>query len=206
MKLLTHDEILKLISDANPSSLFLDPLLAEDQVGSVTVDLRLGYDFLVSILTRKPAIEPCPWDDEKKRGIHSYFQETRRRIGERFVLYPHQVVLSTSIEFLSLPNNIFAEVSIRSSYSRLGVSISTTLQPGWKGTVPLELFNHGNSPVEMVVGSRVCQARFYQIDQEVEYVIPGSVRKYFGATRPAISRADKDKELELLTRISQNKL
>ena len=110
------------------------------------------------------------------------------------------------IKNFSLPNNIFAEVSIRSSYSRLGVSISTTLQPGWKGTVPLELFNHGNSPVEMVVGSRVCQARFYQIDQEVEYVIPGSVRKYFGATRPAISRADKDKELELLTRISQNKL
>lgn len=203
MKLLTHDEILQSLGNSNPNSLFLEPLLTIDQVGSVTVDIRLGYDFLVSILTRKPAIEPCPSDYDKKRGIHSYFQETRRRIGERFILYPHQVVLSTTIEFLSLPTDIFAEVSIRSSYSRLGVGISTSIQPGWRGTVPLELFNHGNTPVEMVVGSRVCQVRFYRIDDEVGYVNSGSARKYFGTVRPAVSRADKDDELAMLSRIAE---
>ena len=203
MKLLTRDEIHQLLRDNDPNSLFLDPLLAEDQVGSVTVDLRLGYDFLVSILTRKPAIEPCPSDHDKKRGIHSYFQETRRRIGERFVLYPHQVVLSSTVEFLALPKDILAEVSIRSSYSRLGVGVSSMMQPGWRGTVPLELFNHGNSPVEMVVGSRVCQVRFYRIDNEVGYVKDGLVRKYFGTIRPAVSRADKDEELALLSRLAQ---
>lgn len=203
MRLLAREEILKILKDDHPDSIFLDPLLTEDQVGSITVDLRLGYDFLVSILTRKPAIEPCPFDHEKKRGIHSYFQETRRRTGERFVLYPHQVVLSSTIEFLSLPKNIFAEVSTRSSYSRLGVGISTTMQPGWRGTIPLEIFNHGNSPIEMIVGSRVCQVRFYQIDNEVGYVDAGLVRKYFGAIRPAVSRADKDEELPVLSRIGE---
>jgi dCTP deaminase len=77
------------------------------------------------------------------------------------------------------------------------------LQPGWRGSIPLELFNHGNSPVEMVVGSRICQVRLFQIDSKVEYVTAKSSRKYFGAVRPTVSRADKDQELERLTRISK---
>ncbi|MFW7340698.1 dCTP deaminase [Pollutimonas sp. H1-120] len=203
MKLLTRDEILQSLSNDDPNTLFLDPLLTMDQVGSVTVDLRLGYDFLVSILTRKPAIEPRPYDHERKRGIDSYFQETRRRTGERFILYPHQVVLSTTLEFLSLPTDVFAEVSIRSSYGRLGVGVSTSMQPGWRGTVPLELFNHGNTPVEMVVGSRVCQIHLYQIGGEVDYVDGGAARKYFGTVRPGVSRADKDEELGVLARLAE---
>lgn len=203
MKLLTHDEIVDQLKDNNFNTLFIEPLLADDQIGSVSIDIRLGYDFLVSILTRKPAIDPCPIDDERKRGIQSYFQETRRQIGDRFVLYPNQVVLSTSLEYISLPDNIYAEITTRSSYSRLGVSVTTTLQPGWRGSIPLELFNHGNSPVEMVVGSRICQVRLFQIDSKVEYVTAKSSRKYFGAVRPTVSRADKDQELERLTRISK---
>jgi len=201
MKLLTHNEILDQLKDSNPNTLFIDPLIADDQIGSVSIDFRLGYDFLVSILTRKPAIDPCPLDDEKKRGIESYFQETRRQIGDRFVLYPNQVVLSTSLEYVCLPDNIYAEISTRSSYSRLGVSVTTTLQPGWRGCIPLELFNHGNSPVEMVVGSRVCQVRFFEIDSKVDYVTAKSSRKYFGAVRPTVSRADKDEELNKLSKI-----
>lgn len=203
MRLLTRDEIRKSLANPEPESLFLDPLLSPGQVGSIAVDLRLGYDFTVSILTRRAAIEPYPADNVKKRGINSYFQETRRRIGERFVLYPHQVVLTTTVEFLSLPKTIYADIFIRSSYGRLGVGLSTTMQPGWRGTVPLELFNHGNTPIEMVVGSCVCQARFYEIDQCADYMSAGSGRKYFGTVRPAVSKADHDEELVRLGRMGQ---
>lgn len=204
MRLLTRNEILASLSDANPESLFLDPLLSTNQVGSISVDLRLGYDFSVSILTRRAAIEPYPTDDVRKRGIQSYFQETRRRLGERFILYPHQVVLSTTVEFLSLPRNLYADIAIRSSYGRLGIGVSTSMQPGWRGTVPLELFNHGNTPVEIVVGSCVCQARFYEIGEGTEYISPGGVRKYFGTARPAVSKADHDDELPRLATMAKS--
>jgi dCTP deaminase len=190
-----------MLEDPDPGSLFLDPLLTKEQVGAVSVDLRLGYDFLVSVLTRRPAIEPHPMDNQKKRGIHSYFQETRRRLGERFVLYPHQVVLSTTVEYLSLPIDIYADISTRSSYARLGIGISTMMQPGWRGAVPLEIFNHGNTPVEVVAGSCICQARFYKIDNQAEYM-GGASRKYFGTVRPAVSKADMDSELGTLTRMT----
>ncbi len=204
MRLLTRKEILASLSSDDPDSLFLDPILSNDQIGGISVDLRLGYDFSVSILTRRAAIEPFPAGNVKKRGLQSYFQETRRRLGERFVLYPHQVVLSTTVEFLALPRNIYADISIRSSYGRLGIGVSTSMQPGWRGTVPLELFNHGNTPIEMVVGSCICQARFFEIDQSADYIGGGAIRKYYGTVRPAVSKADHDEELAHLDRMGQS--
>lgn len=202
MKLLTRIEVEALLADP-AGGIFLDPLLRPDQIGGITVDLRVGYDFLVSVLTRNPAIALFVDEGEHRRGIPSYFQETRRRLGERFVLYPHQLVLATTLEYLSLPADIYADVTVRSSYARLGLGVATTLQPGWRGAIPLELFNHGNTPVELVVGSCICQIRFFRIDTPVDYLRSGGSRKYFGAIRPAVSRADSDADLKALAQMGE---
>jgi len=200
---LLHDErIRELLYSSDSNSLFIDPLLEDSQIGSVTLDLRLGYDFLVSILTRKPSIETSITPDSPHRAIGSYFQETRRELGEKFVLYPHQIVLCTTLEYISLPDNIYADILSRSSYTRLGIPLNTMVQPGFRGCVPLELFNHGNSPVEIVVGSRICQARFFGIDGGVEYIGNTRPRKYFGHVRPIVSAADMDSEIERLRKIA----
>ena len=57
MRLLTRDELNASLAQAGGDNIHLDPLLRPDQVGAVSIDLRLGYDFLVSVLTRSPAIE-----------------------------------------------------------------------------------------------------------------------------------------------------
>ncbi|MEP6943026.1 MAG: dCTP deaminase [Betaproteobacteria bacterium] len=141
----------------------------------------------MSVTTRRPSIDVGSAPDH--RPIGSYFQETRRDIGERFVLYAHQVVLTTSLEYVGLPDDCYADVSSRSSYNRLGVPLATWLQPGFRGCVPLELFNHGNTPVELVVGCRVCQLRLYKTAQQQQYLQAGSARKYFGDVRPKVSSA-----------------
>ena len=202
MRLLTGSELIASLSQAD-GGIFLDPLMRADQVGNVSVDLRLGYDFMVSVLTRRPAIELYPAANIRRRGIQTYFQETRRRLGERFVLYPHQLVLATSVEYLSLPADVYSDVAVRSSYARLALGITTTLQPGWRGAIPLELFNHGNTPVELVVGSCICQARFFQIDAKVDYINSGQNRKYFGTIRPTVSKAERDADLPILTKMEQ---
>ncbi len=202
MRLLANTELWASLSD-HEAGIFLDPLLRNDQIGSVSIDLRVGYDFLVSVLTRRPAIELAHSATSRKRGVQSYFQETRRRLGERFVLYPHQLVLATTVEYLSLPNDVFADISVRSSYARLGLGVQTSLQPGWRGTIPLELFNHGNTPVELIVGSCICQAKFFKIDEEVQYVDGTMERKYFGAIRPVVSKAERDSDLANLLKMGQ---
>ena len=203
MKLINRKAILAALESQAPESLFIDPMLERDsQVNAIGVDLRLGYDFLVSIMTRRPSVELAPSEDPERRTIASYFQETRRDLGDTFVLYPHQVALGTTLEYVSVPRNMFADIVSRSSFNRLGVTLATSVQPGYRGCVSLELVNHGQSPIELVVGGRIVEARFYEIEGELEYIDAARApRKYLANVRPIVSRADKDKELEPLAAI-----
>ncbi|AYH46339.1 dCTP deaminase [Dickeya fangzhongdai] len=199
MHLLNKIELIKLYESDDPRSLYIDPLLNINQIGNFTIDLRLGYDFLVSIMTRKPSIELYPSrNHEVHQPIRTFFQETRRDIGDRFIVYPNQVVLATTLEYVSFPPDCYADVLSRSSYTRLGLSLNTMIQPGYRGCISLELFNHGNTPLELIVGSRICQIRIFCNESEGNYLDHEDQRKYFGNVRPTISAAENDKELEIL--------
>jgi len=200
MQLLNKDDINKLLCSEEQDSLFIDPLLDKKQVGSVTIDLRLGYDFLVSILTRKPFIS-LSQSEPNYRGLNSYFQKTRREIGEKFILYPNQVVLTTTLEYVSLPPNVYADVLSRSSYTRLGIHINTMVQPGFRGCIPIELSNQGNNAIELIVGSRLVQTRLFELDTGHDYFSKGNARKYLANVRPTVSQADHDQDIEILNKI-----
>jgi dCTP deaminase len=205
MRLLVREALLKSLDSHDEKSLFVDPMLERDsQINATGVDLRLGYDFLVSIMTRRPAVELTP--NETHRSIESYFQETRRDLGDTFLLYPHQVALAMTLEYLAVPQNMFVDIVTRSSFNRLGVQLSTSVQPGYRGCVSLELVNHGQSPIQLVVGGRIVEARFYEIEGPQEYVEAGRApRKYLANVRPIVSQADCDKELGPLERIRKQR-
>jgi dCTP deaminase len=206
MRILSRDEIQKRMNlpDTSTTKLWIEPLLRQDQLGEVTLDLRVGYDFLVPILTRKPYIGLVE-EDFDFRSIESYFQTTRREIGDRFVLYPSQVVLATTLEYVALPPDVYADILPRSSYARLGMHFGTMMQPGYRGCFPLELSNTSNNPIELVVGSRVVQARFFEVDNSSNYANQVEPRKYFGNTRPVVSRAYRDADLSILGKIAKSR-
>ncbi|MCZ4292065.1 dCTP deaminase [Hoeflea alexandrii] len=195
-------DLLGRLSKNDPTGLWVDPLLDDAQIGDLTVDLRLGYDFLVSIVTRRPYIGIAR-DDERFRAISSYFQPTRRELGEHFILYPDQVVLATTLEYIALPSDCYADVLTRSSYTRLGIAVNTMVQPGFRGCFSVELFNHGNNPIELVVGAKMFQMRLTQLSESITY--GGLERKYFGNVRPTPSRAADDSDLQRLRSISENR-
>ena len=189
MSLLTREELRARINSGLEGQIFIDPLLGDDQIGAVSVDLRLGYDFLVSVLTQRPSISLHPDNDHS--GPEVFFQSTRRDLGDVFLVHPGQTVLATSLEYMGLPSDVYADIISRSSYHRLGISINSMFQPGFRGCVSLELFNHSNVPIELVVGSRVVQARFYRNEKPETYMSPGQRRKYIGHVRPTISKASR---------------
>lgn len=204
MMLLTKKLLEGRISNAaDNGQIFIDPLLdRKTQIGEVTVDLRLGYDFLVSIVTRNPSIQIAKGrDDWREPG--AYYQLTRRDIGERFVLYPNQVVLGTTLEYIGLPSNVYADVLTRSTYNRLGIHLVSMVQPGFRGCFALEFLNHGNNPVELVVGSRIVQARFFELADDHEYA--GQGRKYFSQVRPVAPKVSHDEELPRLDACRRHK-
>ena len=192
-----RDDVLKRLNQPGEKGLWIDPLLDQKQIGATSIDLRLGYDFLVSIVTRRSYIGIAR--DANFRSIATYFQATRRDLGERFILYPNQVALTTTLEYVGLPLDVSADLLTRSSYTRLGVALNTMVQPGYRGCLSVELFNHGNNPIELVVGAKMFQLRLNELDEPVAY--GGLERKYFGNVRPTPSKAADDADLPRLAKI-----
>lgn len=181
------------------NKLYIRPLLDEKQIGEIGIDLRLGYDFLVSIQGREAYINASKndWlDGGNKRNINQFFQTTRRQIGETFILHPHQTVLAVSLEYIKLPDNCFMKLFMRSSYSRLGITISTIAQPGYCGCLSLELTNNNNNPINLTIGARIIQGLIYKLSSDVPYF--HSPRKYVCHVRPEPSAITNDDDLNIL--------
>ncbi|WP_425293522.1 dCTP deaminase domain-containing protein [Mesorhizobium prunaredense] len=83
---------------------------------------------------------------------------------------------------------------------RLGIAVNTMMQPGFRGCFPIEMFNHSNNPVELVVGAKMFQMRLTELSGPTSY--GGIERKYFGNVRPTPSRAADDADIHRLSRLA----
>lgn len=193
--IITKSDILEYIEK---KELLISPLLDHSQVGEITVDFRLGYNFLVAIHGGNPFID-ASLNNEDKFPIKSSFQETRRLLGETFLLHPSQTVLTNSLEYIKLPSNIYAELSMRSSYLRLGISLSAIIQPGYCGCMSIELTNVNKIPINLTIGAPIFQARFFKIEIGTNYF--SKPRKYMCQVRPVISAISNDSDLKVLNKV-----
>lgn len=79
-----------------------------------------------------------------------------------YVLKPNQFILGTTIEKITLPNNVAAQVDGKSSIGRLGVLVHFTagwIDPGFSGEITLEMYNV-NKEVKLTTGMPIAQIIF----------------------------------------------
>ena len=86
-----------------------------------------------------------------------------------------------------------------SSLGRLGLLIHSTagyVDPGWKGTLTLELSNVANLPIALYFGMRIGQISFFEMSSTVErpYGSKGLGSRYQGQSAPTASGAFRDFE------------
>ncbi len=194
--IITSEKIKELIKE---EKLVIKPLLEKDQITEIGIDFRLGGNFLVSIQGREPLIN-ASLNNEFGRGTSKhFFQETRRQLGETFILHPNQTVLATSLEYVKLPDNYILSLCMRSSYSRLGLTMSTIAQPGYCGCLSIELTNYNNNPINLSIGARIFQGLFYETDKTSRYF--DKPRKYVCNVRPEPSAVTNDEDLMILSKL-----
>lgn len=179
--------------------LFILPLLDDNQIGESSIDLRLGYDFLVSIQGRRAYISASLNEGDGCSQLKDFFQDTRRRLGETFILHPNQTVLAVSLEYIKLPSNTIMDISIRSSYARLGLYLNTSLQAGYCGCASIELINTSKIPINLTVGAPIFQAKLCELKDEQNYF--STNRKYICQVRPQLSAINSDSDLKILNKI-----
>jgi len=90
---------------------------------------------------------------------------------EPFILHPGEFVLGQTLEWVELPDDLVARLEGKSSLGRLGLLIHSTagyVDPGWKGTLTLELSNVANLPITLYQGMKIGQISFFRMSSPVE--------------------------------------
>lgn len=118
--------------------------------------------------------------------------------GESFIVQPGEFVLGVTQEKISLPDDLVARVEGRSSLGRLGIIVHSTagfVDPGFSGTITLEISNLNRLPVALYPGMRVCQIAFEQMSSAAEMPYHSKpFSKYQGQVLPEESRLGVDPE------------
>jgi dCTP deaminase len=144
--------------------LLITPLLSEAQIGSSTVDVRLGSTIL---LLRKARVGSIDITDEfvAKSLDKTTYDVVQIRYFKKFVLHPHSLILASTFEYLSFPYDLTGTIVSRSSWGRLGLVIATAsiIHPGFKGCLTLELANLGDSPITLYPGERIGQLEINEV-------------------------------------------
>ena len=156
-----------------------------------SIDLHLGPRFQVFRNSRYPYIDPAV----EQQGLMDPVEATA---GEPFVLHPGEFVLGATIERIALPDDIVARLEGKSSLGRLGLLIHSTagyVDPGWTGTLTLELSNVANLPIVLTPGMAIGQISFMQMTTPVDrpYGSPELGSRYQGQVEPTPSRSFKDR-------------
>ncbi len=158
-----------------------------------SMDLHLGSVFKLYEHSKSAVLDPK--DPETFAG-------NMRTItvpdGESFIVQPGEFVLGVTQETITVPDDLVVRVDGRSSLGRLGIIVHSTagfVDPGFSGTITLEISNLNRLPVALYPGMRVCQIAFEQMTSPAQ--MPYNVKphsKYQGQVLPGESRLASDPE------------
>lgn len=160
--------------------LSVDPM-NEESIQPASIDLRLGTHFLIpdfNFFYHPYDIGDAPMLEQE---------------GEEIIIPAMGFLLARTIERIRLSDDISGFVEGRSSVGRGGLFIHNAgfIDPGFEGTITLELFNAFPAPLRLKAGRRICQIVLMDCRGESG----GYHGKYQGQTNTTASMFDKDPEV-----------
>lgn len=111
---------------------------------------------------------------------------------ETLTIAPGVFVLLSTVEVITLPADIAAQVSGKSSLARMGLSIETAgwVDPGFSGQLTLEVLNTGPEAITLTAGQPVAQLVFMEMKSPAmrPYGSQGLGSKYMNQRGPTAAR------------------
>ena len=152
-----------------------------------SVDVRLDRWFRVFNNTRYTHIDPSQQQDDLTSLVEA-------PDGEPFVLHPGEFVLGSTLEVVSLPDDLAGRLEGKSSLGRLGLLTHSTagfIDPGFSGHVTLELSNVANLPITLWPGMKIGQLCLFRLSSPASEPYGSSVygSRYQGQRGPTPSRS-----------------
>ncbi len=144
------------------------------QLGSCSIDLRLGNTFRVFDHSKHAYIDPA-----KKDYSNEITKEITVEREGAFIMQPGEFVLAVTLESVTIPADLMGRLEGRSSLGRLGLVVHSTasiFDPGWDGKPVLELGNLGRMAIKLTVGMRICAMTFEELSSPA--VTPYTSKKF----------------------------
>lgn len=163
----------------------------EKQLGSVSVDFRLGTTFMVFEHSRFSYIDP-----RHPQSIGDAMRTIEVPEDEPFIMQPGDFALASTMESLELADDLLGRLEGRSSIARLGITVHSTaavFEPGWIGTATMELSNLGRMAVALYPGMRICAFSFETVSTPVMTPYRDKANnKYAGQITPKASQLSEE--------------
>jgi dCTP deaminase len=143
--------------------LVVDPL-GPNAVQPSSIDLRVGSRFRVFANSRYPYIDV-------RQPMEGLTEMVEASAEEPFILHPGEFVLGTTLEKVSVPDDIVGRLEGKSSLGRLGLLIHSTagfVDPGFRGHLTLELSNVANLPITIYPGMKIGQISLFRMTSPAE--------------------------------------
>lgn len=164
---------------------FVDHLVRDGVVsyglGSAGYDCRLGNAFLVFTNTYPAVVDP------KRMDERAFVRQT----GPEVIVPPNSFILAATLEYLRIPEDVLGIVLGKSTYARCGLVVNATpLEPGWCGTITLEISNTTPLPARLYAGEGIAQILFFRLGARpaTTYADRGGVYQgQTGVTLPRVS-------------------
>ena len=181
-----------LLSDRDLKAALADGRMAlspydEAMVQPSSIDVRLDRFFRVFANHRYTHIDPAQQQDDLTELVEVADDEA-------FLLHPGEFVLGSTLERITLGDDLASRLEGKSSLGRLGLLTHSTagfIDPGFSGHVTLELSNVANLPIKLYPGMRIGQICVLPLSSPSEHPYGASVygSRYQGQRGPTPSRS-----------------
>jgi len=170
--------------------IIIEPLIP-GCIQPASVDLHLDKKLLVFKPQRHPAYI------DVRRSLDHLNDLVELDEDEAFLLDPGEFVLVSTLESITLPDDVVGRLEGKSSLGRIGLLIHSTagyVDPGWQGNLTIELSNVAKLPITLYYKMKIGQISFLRLTSPVDrlYGTAELGSKYQGQTEPTASKYYED--------------
>ncbi|MFV0532624.1 MAG: dCTP deaminase [Cumulibacter sp.] len=155
-----------------------------------SIDVRLDRFFRVFNNQNYTHIDPAQQQDDLTSSVEV-------PEGSPLVLHPGEFVLGSTLEVISLAEDLAGRLEGKSSLGRLGLLTHSTagfIDPGFSGHITLELSNMANLPITLWPGMKIGQLCAFQLSSPAQHPYGSEIygSRYQGQRGPTPSRSSRN--------------
>ena len=149
-------------------------------LSSYGYDVRVGRHFKVFTNVYGSVVDPKQFDEKAFVDVEA----------DVCVVPPNSFALAQTVEYFRIPDDVLTICVGKSTYARCGLIVNVTpFEPGWEGTVTLEISNTTPLPARIYANEGIAQVLFLRGEERCETSYAdraGKYQKQRGITLPRV--------------------